>query len=702
MKTNSKIALLALIMGLCSLQLKAQEILTGFHAEREASAAKNGNEAVLTLPFFDDFSKAGIYPDPAKWTDRDVLVNDGFPMMPPTRKAATFDVLDANGRVYDYAISNPFVAEYLTSARIRLDSVFAPVAKALSPADSLYFSFYYQPQGYGNKPEDGDSLVLQFGNTTPRQEFQYIEYNQVSIQEIFDIMPVDTLFPHDTVWAFGDCDHNLFAIITDTITPIAQGSIAIPCDSVFVTVYDTTWYHVWSTPGRSLEQFVVENDGAYFQQVMIPITNPRYFRSDFYFRFYNYASIVSSSQPSGRGNEDNWNIDVVYLDLNRNYYDGSYPMLAFSGKAPNFLKRYQSMPYRQYRVTNTSALNESLALDIANLDKEAHEMHYHYTVTQVGGNQHYRHDVDPVIIEPFNEWGYLPCDWEYENPACPFVGQAFSIDYLRDTTSYIVRHYIYDSTCYPPLIDSLVYKQGFYNYFAYDDGIPELGYGVEPASGSFAVKYELATYDTLCGVQLLFNHTLNDANDKYFDIVVWKDENGHPGAEIYRKTNLRPKWEEQPYKFSYYTFDKPVMLSGIFYIGIMQQSGGIINIGFDSSFDNSQYNFINVNGAWQNSQFPGSLMIRPVVGASYYIGVEEQDAQSIRLFPNPASSVLNIQGVEAADIAEVNVYDLMGRRLSHTAYSSQIAIADFSEGLYLLQVTTTTGTQFTQKFMIQK
>ena len=703
MKTSFKIAALTLILGFFARQSQAQEILTGFQSgAKPVSTEKNGKSPVVTLPFFDDFSKSRVYPDATKWTDRNVLVNDGFPLNPPTRNAVTLDVLDENGEVYDYAISNPFVAEYLTSARIRLDSIFEPEAKAISPADSVYFSFYFQPQGNGNPPEGQDSLVLQFGTTTERQEFLYIDYQQVDIQDIFSQMQVDTLFPGDTVWSFGDCNPNLFAIITDTLTHITQGSISMPCDSVFETVADTTWYHIWSTPGQTLEQFMADNNGQYFKQVMIPITDPRFFRSDFYFRFYNYASIVSSLQPSGRGNEDNWNIDLVYLNINRRKDDGSIPMLAFSGKAPSFLKRYQSMPYSQYKVINTAAISESFELDIANLDYQEHTLHYYYTVNQVNGNQHYKRELEATAIAPYQQIGFLPCSYDSESPACPYVGQAFSIDPLHDTASYMIRHYIYDSTAMPPMLDSLIYRQGFYNYFAYDDGTPELGYGIEPANGSFAVKFELTNPDKICGVQLLFNHTLNDANDKYFDIVIWKEQNGKPGEEVYRMKNQRPRWEEQPYRFSYYEFDKKTDWAGIFYMGLVQQSSGVINIGFDSSNDNSEYTFYNVTGSWMQSQYPGSIMLRPVVGESYYIGSDEQNTNAINLYPNPASSTLNISGIEASEISSISLYDITGRKLHQDAMTNRIAISDFNDGLYFIQITTLDGQNFTQKFIIEK
>lgn len=702
MKTNFKILCLAVAMGfghLCT----AQEILTGFyHGERQIT--RNVNSEGIFLPFFDDFSHVRVYPDSTKWTDDNAFVNDGFPLCPPNRNAATLDVLDANGRVYDYAISNPFIAEYLTSARIRLDSVMEPEPRAISPADSLYFSFYYQPQGNGMPPEAHDSLVLQFGTTIERQEFLYLEYANYDLADIFAEMQVDTLFPGDTIWAFGSCMPGMFTLVTDTLTSLTQGMIAIPCDSVFTTVADTTWYHVWSTHGQNLQVFMEENGGQYFKQVMIPIRDMRYFTDHFYFRFYNYASIENSSHPQNRGNEDEWNIDFVYLGMGRNMYDLSYPMLTFSGQLPSFLTHYQSMPYRQYRANPNAAVRESLELDIANLDDIPHEAHYYYTVNQIGGGQHYRRDVAPVVVNPYVQSGYLNCPGSGESPACPFVGQLFSMSYLYDSASYEIRHYVYDSTCFPPLIDSMVYRQGFYNYYAYDDGTPEMGYGVVPSGAAFAVRFELSDYDTISGVQLLFNHTLNDANNKLFDVVLWKDENGRPGQEIYRLSYQRPQWEEQIYRFHYYPFDEVLAYAGSFFIGIVQQSNALINIGFDSSNDNSENTCFNSNGSWQPTEMHGSLMIRPVVGESYYIGVEElgKPSEAVSLYPNPASNELYINVADEVEIINTCIFDLMGRKVYQNAFTKVIPVGDLQDGLYFISLTTAQGQVIIQKIVIRK
>ena len=689
-------------IGLMASPAIAQEILTPFGTTEKVPTRKGVAEARF-LPFFDDFSHSNTYPDSTKWTDNNVLVNDGFPLCPPSRKGATFDVLDADGKVYSYAISNAFIAEYLTSVRIRLDSIMEPEPRALTPADSIYLSFYYQPQGNGNSPEEQDSLVLQFGTTTERQEFLFLDYQSYDIADIFAEMQVDTLFPGDTIWASVGCQPGLFALVTDTLTPMTQGSIAVPCDSVFTTVADTTWYHIWSVPGQTLEDFMAENDGQYFKQVMIPITDLKYFRNDFYFRFYNYASIVGSSLPSNRSNEDNWSIDFVYLNINRTIDDTDYPMLTFSGQQPSFFNRYQSIPYRQYRINPYTFTREYLDIDVANLDGIDHEANYYYTVQKIGGGQHYTRTVSPTTIPPYKTNGYLQCS-EYESPACPNVGELFAISLDYDSVSYQISHYLYDSTANPPLVDSMVYRIGMYNYYAYDDGIPELGFGVRPAGGRFAVRFDVADFDTIQGVQLLFNHTLNDANNKYFDIVIWKDANGKPGEELYRLENQRPQWQDQIYRFSYYKFDKTVALAGAFYIGIEQRSDDLINIGFDTSIDNIDYNFVNTNGSWQQSSKHGSLMIRPVVGASYFIGVEENGPSTgsgaFVVYPNPVSNILHIES--DIDGGQLSIYDLMGRMVYQSEYQTEVPVSQLNDGLYSLSIITSEGQVINQKFIIRK
>ncbi len=112
-------------------------------------------EELLDLPLLDDFSYRSPYPDPALWADNYAYINNGYAVDPPTIGVATMDALNQNGSVYTFATTSPktFDADLLTSHPINLD---------YPASDSIYLSFYYQPQGTGIEPMPHDSLLLDF------------------------------------------------------------------------------------------------------------------------------------------------------------------------------------------------------------------------------------------------------------------------------------------------------------------------------------------------------------------------------------------------------------------------------------------------------------------------------------------------------------------------------------------------------------
>ena len=136
------------------------------------------------------------------------------------------------------------------------------------------------------------------------------------------------------------------------------------------------------------------------------------------------------------------------------------------------------------------------------------------------------------------------------------------------------------------------------------------------------------------------------------------------------------------------------------YIGIVQQGSGLLNVGFDASNDNSQYNFINVTGSWQQSSKAGSIMLRPVVGAGYYIGLDEIEDSDIAVYPIPASTTLRVKGLSQS--ASVAVYDITGRQVAPTSFNDEIDVSELHNGLYLLIVTNGDGSIVTRKFMVKK
>lgn len=111
----------------------------------------------LELPFFEDFTGYGIYPDSSKWQDNQVYINNTMGFNPISRGVATFDVLDSRGIPYDsFNNYNIRYCDSLTSQPIDLS------LNTVGPGDSVYFSFFYQPQGNSYYPLIPDSLILYF------------------------------------------------------------------------------------------------------------------------------------------------------------------------------------------------------------------------------------------------------------------------------------------------------------------------------------------------------------------------------------------------------------------------------------------------------------------------------------------------------------------------------------------------------------
>ena len=99
------------------------------------------------------------YPDDEKWIDDQVYINNTMAIDAITKGVATFDALNANVLPYNDTDANLLIfADSLTSQPIDLS--------VHTPADSIYLSFYYQPQGNGFNPETSDSLIVYLKRNT--------------------------------------------------------------------------------------------------------------------------------------------------------------------------------------------------------------------------------------------------------------------------------------------------------------------------------------------------------------------------------------------------------------------------------------------------------------------------------------------------------------------------------------------------------
>ncbi|MCC2545457.1 T9SS type A sorting domain-containing protein [Hymenobacter sp. BT175] len=113
-------------------------------------AARRDVQALLTLPFFDDFSQqAEGAPNAQNWLrGGGTLINNRFPKAPPSRNVATFDGLDQNGRPYGSS-SAYSDTDTLTSQPIDLGG--------LTAGSGVYLSFFWQMGSIVGPPASASS-----------------------------------------------------------------------------------------------------------------------------------------------------------------------------------------------------------------------------------------------------------------------------------------------------------------------------------------------------------------------------------------------------------------------------------------------------------------------------------------------------------------------------------------------------------------
>jgi hypothetical protein len=640
----------------------SQEILTGLQFNPvvmeqalEMNLAKspgNGLDTIpMTIPFFDDFSANSVFPSKQRWIDNFAFENDDLPVFPINRGAMTLDAINDSGTMYSGAVPGPtpFIADHLTSRYIRLDSVFTPVPRALSPADSVYLSFYYQPQGRGRPPQKTDTLILQF-LVSPAH---------------------DSIVPGDT-------------------------TIAVP----------DLWRKMWHANGMALDTFILENN-RYFVHVMIPVTDSVFFTSKFRFQFYNYVSLASSAESSWQSNTDQWNLDNVYLNVGRNRYDTTYPELRFIYRPPSMLKRYQSMPYTQYCNDPTNEARDTLDILMSNRDTIDHLSSYNYYVSDPAGSFSKTYSGGEYNIVPFNSIPYVT--WQkFAHPAVPFllpIGSA-------DSANFLVRHVVKDVTPGSTVGDTIQAYQKFYNYYAYDDGTPEASYGLTPAGSRLACRFKLnKSPDTLRAVRMYFNRTLSNTSVQWFYLCVWNDNAGQPGDTLYTAL-VMPRFADSLNKFVTYHLTRPISITGTFYVGWQQTTADNLSIGFDR-YNNSQSEiFINFEGTWTNSALTGSVMIRPVIGKPIPLGIGDVATRNVKLslFPNPCpGSTLHLripEGINTQQISEmstISISDLIGHTLVKTGFRNEIDVSSLDNGIYFLEIRGQSGIRYgISKFIISR
>ena len=248
-----------------------------------------------------------------------------------------------------------------------------------------------------------------------------------------------------------------------------------------------------------------------------------------------------------------------------------------------------------------------------------------------------------------------------------------------------------------PANDALIEKINFFNYYAYDDGTAEGGYGLNESGAKIAMQFNLTKPDTIQAVSFYFNQMAKDVSGSTFKITIW--DNLAKDHILYQSADVTPIYENTVNGFHTYKLETPFLASGTIYVGWVQNTQLLLNLGVDKnaniSRDLMQY-YVTGTGVWNATVYPGAWMVRPVVGKKLPLVLGQKEWPSIaergiKVFPNPADHTIYFQhlsNLNPIDFSTVTyaLSDGIGRVLLTGQGRENINIADLAPGLYFLKI----------------
>lgn len=459
---------------------------------------------------------------------------------------------------------------------------------------------------------------------------------------------------------------------------------------------DKKWEQIWTR----------ENDGTLspdvFNQVILPITEDRFFHAGFRFRFKNFARLS--------GPYDSWHLDYIYLNDGRTAGDTSYPDRSVVSTLTSIFGVVRAMPKAHFFAAGNAVLTKPSFI-IHNL--------------RVGNDQ-------PVNYFSFAQVSKFSGGVETKLPnklldSAASIGSVKGLEFrtvqanntgllgLLDPTSDSLRIRLklglssgdnivpapnvagdYDSAKFAPIDfrhnDTLRAEYWLSSYYAYDDGGAEYGAGLNQPGSQVAYQFDLAGVEdaTVTHLQMYFPR-FGDETSQVIELRIWNDLSEDVNSLLYKEVVTLQRNELN--NFWIKKLNKAVAVKKTFYVGWRQTSAAVIAVGLDKNNDTGDRISFNINGTWQqNKLVVGSLMIRPVIGAPVQPGpdpvdgVEEVLTTSWAPYPNPSEGTFNIP----ASAEDISLSDISGRSIDFTASPmadrTEVAITRPSPGLYIIRM----------------
>jgi len=387
---------------------------------------------------------------------------------------------------------------------------------------------------------------------------------------------------------------------------------------------------VWAIGGNVLPDF---------QQFIVPLTDASFFHDKFQIRFVSKGSLL--------GRLDVWHLDYVKLAMNRSVLDSAHNDIALVTSSRSIMSPFTAVPYQQYE--NGGVFMDTFSVELHNLRNFSIKPNVEVEISDYVNGGFFPSGFNQLEITQLDSF-----EREYVS-FMPFSDQELP----AFTAGYAFHAGLPGLSDDNPNNDALVDTFRIDSIFAYDDGEPDAGYGLN-GSVSFGQRFELTSADSLVAVWMNFVPTVScnplTQNCEYMEDVtfrlnVWKDP--HPDSIVYQQVaGMKVRYNEDPRAYSRYELLEPVSLPvGQFWVGLQQIEELPIGIGFDRTYNNNEYVYWDSLGHWVTTRLSGTLMIRPEMQNIVYnpfpppTSIENQTnkAANIQLYPNPVEgSTLSI------------------------------------------------------------
>ncbi len=466
-------------------------------------------------------------------------------------------------------------------------------------------------------------------------------------------------------------------------------------------------YRVWYDNGTDYKSFVRDSllipqsyiDTLEFKLVNIKLDNPAFFTDSFQIQFINYVSIPGLFNPSGRTNADHWNIDYVYLNDDRSQGDTIFHDVAMVEPSSLFMSNFNSVPWRHFETVILKELDD-LKFHIRNNDEIMRSMHQLIVgITDLKDNTVNNFYIGQQNLNKFMNYSDLlwnfntsPIEW-YEADSAIF---EVSGELLTGDADFADNNYT-----------SRIVK--FKNYYAYDDGTAEKAYGVDAENAKVAYKYKIYKGDSLRAVQMHFVRNKEEYSAmQSFTLCVWDNYNDEPGNIIIKESGKKPVFTDNLNEFVTIRFDTTIYLEGTFFIGWEQNSDELMNLGYDANTIRQKKIFYNVSSSWYESDYMGSLMMRPIFSQNKLENsiIENKKVLPLKISPNPSNGFIIINSESGFARGQMQVFDYLGKTVFkgqvNTNETINLNLNHLNNGLYIVTYYSQKGIQKSARLVISK